>query len=81
MMNIKLSDKRPANLWLDRDIRFDVNSKELQIKDSEKKIRTFFSIEDTKGKKIFDQSSQIENKILISLKFSHKKATLVIMED
>lgn len=51
-MNIKLSDKRQNNLWLDRDIRFDVNSKELQIKDSEKKIRTFFSIEDTKGKPI-----------------------------
>ena len=49
-MNFKLSNsKQLSNLWQDRDVRFDVNSKELQIKASENRIRTFFSVEDTKG--------------------------------
>ena len=51
-MNFKLSDRQSGVLWQDRDVRFDVGSKELLIKDSEQKIRTFLSVEDTKGKRL-----------------------------
>lgn len=78
-MNLKLSDRQSTVvLWQDRDVRFDVGSKELLIKDSEQKIRTFFSVEDTKGKPLkkglFFLSLSENNKVPLS-----QKATPVIM--
>ena len=61
-MNFKLSDRQSGVLWQDRDVRFDVGSKELLIKDSEQKIRTFLSVEDTKGKRLKSVAALLRGK-------------------